>query len=69
MAGSLAFLAWFVHGFADLYPPLETLDRASPFTWYQDPYPLIEGMGAGQLRLAAVAAVLLGAATLLVPPP
>ena len=65
VAGSLAFLAWFVSGFSDLYAPLETLDRASPFTWYQEPHPLTDGVGAGQLWLAATAAILLTAATLM----
>lgn len=65
VAGSLAFLAWFVSGFSDLYAPLETFDRASPFTWYQEPHPLTDGLGAGQVWLAATAAVLITAATLI----
>ncbi len=65
VAGSVAFLAWFVSGFSDLYAPLESFDKASPFTWYQEPHPLTDGMGAGQLWLAATAAVLITAATLM----
>ncbi|MXX01343.1 MAG: ABC transporter permease subunit [Acidimicrobiia bacterium] len=65
VAGSLAFLTWFVSGFSDLYPPLETFDRASPFTWYQEPDPLTNGIGPGQLWLAATAAVLITVATLM----
>lgn len=65
VAGSLAFLAWFVSGFSDLYAPLEGVDRASPFTWYQDPHPLTDGIGAGQLWLAATAAVLIAVAALM----
>lgn len=65
VAGSLAFLAWFVSGFSDLYAPLETFDRASPFTWYQEPHPLTDGLGAGQAWLAATAAVLITAATVM----
>ena len=63
VAGSLAFLAWFVSGFSDLYAPLESFDRASPFSWYQDPHPLTDGIGVGQVWLAATAAVLIAAAT------
>ncbi|MDE0235004.1 MAG: ABC transporter permease subunit [bacterium] len=65
VAGSVAFLAWFVSGFSDLYAPLETFDRASPFTWYQEPHPLTDGVGAGQVWLAVTAAVLIAAATLM----
>ena len=65
VAGSLAFLAWFTHGFSDLYPALESLDRASPFTWYQEPHPLTEGVGAGHLWLAGTAAVLVAVSAIL----
>lgn len=64
-AGSLAFLGWFITGFADLYPALQSIKGASPFTWYQEPHPLIEGGTPGQLWLAIAAAVLLATATLL----
>ena len=63
-AGLLAFLAWFTESFADLYPWLRTLAAASPFTWYSTPAPLIEGWGAGHLRLAVTAAALTAAAAL-----
>ena len=62
VAGGLAFLAWFAHGFSDLFPALDSIDRASPFTWYQDPPPLTEGIGVGQLWLAAATVVLMAAA-------
>ena len=65
VAGSLAFLGWFINSFADLYPPLESIDGASPFTWYQEPNPLIEGVGAGRLWLVVTAAVLVAVATFL----
>ncbi|MDE0131937.1 MAG: ABC transporter permease subunit [bacterium] len=65
VAGSAAFLAWFVSGFSDLYAPLETFDKASPFTWYQEPHPLTDGVGAGQVWLAVTAAGLIAAATLM----
>ena len=65
VAGSLAFLAWFINGFSDLYPPLQSIDWASPFTWYQEPNPLMDGVGAGHLWLAITAAVLVTVATFL----
>ena len=65
VAGFLAFLAWFVNGFAGLYSWLEGPSAVSPFTWYKDPNPLIEGLGAGHLWLVITTAVLVTAATLL----
>ncbi len=65
VAGALAFLAWFSHGFSDLYPALRSIDAASPFTWYQEPLPLVEGIGTGQVWLATTAAVLVAVALLL----
>ena len=65
VAGFLAFLAWFINGFDDLYSWLEAPSAVSPFTWYQDPNPLIEGLGAGHLWLVIATAVLVTAATLL----
>ena len=65
VAGSLAFLAWFINSFSALYPPLESIGWASPFTWYQEPNPLIEGVGAGHLWLVVTAAVLVTVATFL----
>lgn len=65
VAGALAFLTWFINSFADLYPPLKSLDGASPFTWYQEPSPLLEGMGAGHLWLAITTAVAVTVATVL----
>ena len=56
---------WFVSGFSDLYAPLESVDRASPFTWYQVPILSTDGIGAGQLWLAATAVVLITAAALM----
>ena len=65
VAGALAFLTWFINSFADLYPPLKNFDGASPFTWYQEPSPLLEGMGAGHLWLAITTAVAVTVATVL----
>ncbi len=61
-AGLLAFLAWFVESFSGLYPWLGALAAASPFTWYSTPGPLLEGLGAGHLWLAASTAALTAAA-------
>ncbi len=65
VAGSLAFLAWFINGFSDLFPPLQSIDWASPFTWYQEPSPLLQGFGAGHLWLAITAVLLMTVATFL----
>ena len=65
VAGFLAFLAWFIHGFSGLYSWLEGPSAASPFSWYLEPNPLIEGLGAGHLWPAITTAVLVTVATLL----
>ena len=62
--GLVAFLAWFVNGFAGLYPWLEGPSAASPFTWYQEPNPLIEGFTSGHLWLVATTTLLMVAAAL-----
>ena len=61
-AGLLAVLAWFISSFAGLFPWLAAPAAVSPFTWYLDPNPLLEGWGAGHLRLLASAAAAAGAA-------
>lgn len=61
-AGLLAVLSWFVSSFSGLLPWLEAPAAASPFTWYLDPNPLLEGWGAGQLRLLAATGAAAGAA-------
>lgn len=65
VAGALAFLAWFINSFSALYPALEGINGTSPFTWYQAPNPLIEGVGAGHLWLVIATAVLVTVATFL----
>ncbi len=51
MAGLLALLSWFVTSFSGLFPWLERAGAMSPFTWYREPNPLIEGFGTGHLWL------------------
>ena len=65
VTGLLAVLAWFVSGFAGLFSWLEAPAAVSPFTWYLEPNPLIEGFTAGHLWLAVTAAVLTTAAVVL----
>lgn len=60
----LAFLAWFVNGFAGLYSWLERPSGFSPFTWYLEPNPLIEGFTVGHLWLLLATVVVATAATL-----
>lgn len=61
-AGLLAVTAWFISSFAGLFPWLEAPAAVSPFSWYLDPNPLLEGWGAGHLWLLASAAAAAGAA-------
>ena len=61
----VAVLAWFVNGFAGLYSWLEAPSAASPFTWYLEPNPLIEGFTTGHLWLAVTTVALTAAAVLL----
>ncbi|MCY4370838.1 MAG: ABC transporter permease subunit [bacterium] len=63
--GLVAVLAWFVNGFAGLYSWLEGPSAASPFTWYLEPNPLLEGFTAGHLWLAITTALLTAAAVAL----
>lgn len=61
----VAVLAWFITGLAGLYSWLEAPSAASPFTWYLEPNPLIEGFTAGHLWLAVATALLTAAAVAL----
>jgi ABC-2 type transport system permease protein len=65
VAGLLAFLAWFINGFAGLYSWLEGPSAFSPFTWYLEPNPLIEGFTAGHLWLVVTTVFVAAAATIL----
>jgi ABC-2 type transport system permease protein len=65
VAGTLAFLSWFIDNFAHLYSPLQNIAGASPFTWYQEPNPLLHGLGPGHLWLTLATGVLMIVATVL----
>jgi ABC-2 type transport system permease protein len=54
-----AMVAWFVDAFAGLFDWLEIPARVSPFSWYLDGGPLINGWATGQTWLAMTIAVLL----------
>jgi ABC-2 type transport system permease protein len=57
-----ALVAWFVNAFANLFDWLKIPAKASPFTWYLDGSPLINGWTTGQVWLAlASGALLVGA--------
>jgi len=59
-----AATAWLVTAFANLFDWLEVPSRLSPFTWYLDGSPLINGWTTGQAWLAITALVLVGVSTL-----
>ena len=65
VTGLAAVVAWFVNGFADLYSWLEGPSVYSPFTWYLEPNPLIEGFTFGHLWLLVTTVIIAVAATLL----
>lgn len=64
-AVSLAILSWFVTGFASLYSWLELPSKLSPFSWYLDGDPLLNGFSSGHLWLLAGALAATAAATVL----
>ena len=61
----VAAVAWFVNAFANLFDWLEVPSKLSPFTWYLDGSPLINGWTTGQAWLALTMLVFTGAATAL----
>lgn len=65
VTGLVAFLAWFINGFAGLYPWLEGPSAASPFTWYLERNSLIEGFTAGHLWLAVATLLVTAVAVIL----
>ena len=65
VTGLVAVVAWFVNGFAGLYSWLEGPSVFSPFTWYLEPNPLIEGFTTGHLWLLVTTLIIALAATFL----
>lgn len=61
----LAVLGWFVNAFSALFTWLEFPAQFSPFTWYLEGDPLINGATSGLAWLGLTTAVLLGGATFL----
>jgi ABC-2 type transport system permease protein len=61
----VAAVAWLVNAFANLFDWLEIPSRLSPFTWYLDGGPLINGWTKGQAWLAVAVLVLAGSAAAL----
>jgi ABC-2 type transport system permease protein len=55
-----AAVAWFVNAFANFFDWLEVPSKMSPFTWYLDGSPLINGWATGQVWLAVTIFVLTG---------
>jgi ABC-2 type transport system permease protein len=64
-AVSLAILSWFVSAFSNLYSWLEVPSKLSPFSWYLDGNPLLNGFSSGHLWLLAGALAGVAAATVL----
>ena len=61
----VAAVAWLVNAFANIFDWLEVPSRLSPFTWYLEASPLINGWTVGQAWLALVILALAAAATAL----
>lgn len=61
----LSIVAWFVNAFAAIFDWLEIPSKLSPFTWYLEGMPLLNGWSSGHLWLAAATAVLVGVAIVL----
>jgi ABC-2 type transport system permease protein len=65
LAGFLAILSWFVTGFSAIFGWLEVPSKLSPFGWYLDGIPLLDGFSSGHVWLAvACAATIVTAAAL-----
>jgi ABC-2 type transport system permease protein len=52
LAGFLAILAWLVTSFSAIFDWLEIPSKLSPFSWYLDGLPLLNGFSSGQIWLA-----------------
>lgn len=64
LAAFLAILSWFVTSFSSLFDWLEIPSKISPFSWYLDDMPLLNGFNSGHvwLVIAVIAAILMAAA-------
>jgi ABC-2 type transport system permease protein len=52
LAGFLAILAWFATSFSAIFDWLEIPSKLSPFSWYLDGLPLLNGFNSGEAWLA-----------------
>lgn len=57
VAAGAAVAAFFVNGLAPLVSALETPQKFSPFYWFLDPKPLVNGFAWGQLLLLGAVSV------------
>jgi ABC-2 type transport system permease protein len=65
VAGFLAILSWFVTSFSSLFGWLEIPSKLSPFSWYLDGLPLLNGFDSGQMWLVMACGGSILAATVL----
>jgi ABC-2 type transport system permease protein len=56
LAVSLAILSWFVTSFSAIFSWLEIPSKLSPFSWYLDGIPLLDGFSSGQIWLVMACA-------------
>jgi len=61
----LSVLAWFVNAFSAIFDWLDIPSKLSPFSWYLDGLPLLNGWSMGHLWLALATVVLAGLAVVL----
>lgn len=52
----LAILSWFVSSFSPIFDWLEVPSKVSPFSWYLDEVPLLDGFSTGHLWLVVASA-------------
>lgn len=65
VAGFLAILAWVVTSFSSLFSWLEFPSKLSPFSWYLDGLPLLNGFDSGQIWLVIAGGAAIVSAALL----
>ncbi|GMQ99051.1 MAG: hypothetical protein BMS9Abin17_1597 [Acidimicrobiia bacterium] len=58
----LSVLAWFVNAFSAIFDWLEIPSKLSPFSWYLEDLPLLNGWSTGHLWLVLATVVLVGLA-------